>query len=401
MSILKDCKLLAPATSTTSAFTSAGITNSFLQLQYKKATLTSVPHAVVIQSKTGSVKKAVKATSSDSGSGLTFQQFLVFMETMSSTIYEYYRQHQQKAAAKKTTAVAAPSSPHVEEILFAGSVPATAVVSSPDSPGASVDTAAVSLHTSSELSAYSYLHSVLYKVCLKHSKDQGLDDLLEKTRICRSGMTRAAKTAFASSGSVLFLDASYPSTDEFDSSESVNARMPQLWTMNSEQLRQIFGFYSRSVDLNRHGKLKLTPAGAMATTTVNAAGMKNEKEAAVVATKMANFDNVKDCLVDFGVVPKYVDHSTFIKLFRSVKLWEWSVGEKFLIDRMTHTLAQQQAAALDNAAGGGAAGENGGGVAESVQNLSQVINLDATHVISEVVPFDYSVSLGNLSITAW
>jgi hypothetical protein len=135
------------------------------------------------------------------------------------------------------------------------------------------------------------------------------------------------------------------------------------------------------VDLNRHGKLKTTPAAG-------------EKETAVVATKMANFDNVKDCLVDFGVVPKYVDHSTLIKLFRSVKLWEWCVGERFLVDRMSHSLT----VAATNAGAGGVGGspENG-----SVVALSQVMNLDHSHVISEVIPFDYSVSLGNLSITSW
>jgi len=137
------------------------------------------------------------------------------------------------------------------------------------------------------------------------------------------------------------------------------------------------------VDLNRHGKLKLGAGGAEKG--------KPEKEAAAVATKMANFENVKDCLVDFGIVPKYVDHSTFIKLFRSIKLWEWCVGEKFLIDRLTHSLSV--------AAAGTAVRENGSN--GSVVNLSQVINLDSTHVISEVVPFDYSVSLGNLSITSW
>jgi hypothetical protein len=114
---------------------------------------------------------------------------------------------------------------HEEEVVFAGSEPLAAA---PDLGASSSDSSA-----SREMGAFSFLHSVLHKICLKHSREQGLDALLESTRICRSGMTRAAKTAFASSGSTLLLDASYPSTD---SSEAINARMLQLWTINTEQV---------------------------------------------------------------------------------------------------------------------------------------------------------------------
>ena len=219
---------MASATTSTNPFTSSGITTPFLQLQYKKATLTAVPAAVVIQSKTGSVKKAAKVASGDTGSGLTFQQFLVFMETLSTTIYAYYQQHVHKTVAATAPAKVAAKTTHEDELVFAGSEPAAVAAS--DAP------AAADTGVSIEMSAYSLLQSVLHKLCLRQSKLQGLDALLENTRLCRSGMTRAAKTAFASSGSTLLLDPSYPSTY---SAETVNTRMLQLWTINTEQVCDI------------------------------------------------------------------------------------------------------------------------------------------------------------------
>ncbi len=84
-----------------------------------------------------------------------------------------------------------------------------------------------------------------------------------------------------------------------------------------------------------------------------------------------------------------------MKVFRSVKLWEWNVGECLLLDCCLTAATQLNQTA-------GARGSQSQ-LANAV-NLSQVVRLDSTDMLmheGKTQPFDYTVSLGNLSLTAW
>ena len=89
---------------------------------------------------------------------------------------------------------------------------------------------------------------------------------------------------------------------------------------------------------------------------------------------MATFDNMRDFLMDFGIVPKFVDIPTLIKMYRSCKLWEWVHGENYLIDRI---------------------------ISLANKNGNERISHSPLHLDGDTPVFDYSVSLGNLSLTSW
>ena len=211
-------------------------------------------------------------------------------------------------------------------------------------------------------------------------------------------------------------------TDEYsDTPPGINifygsSRVVQLWYMNAEQIRQIFWYYARSVDINRHSKLKqqqlnngngngahngIHDFNHTAGTGSNSNG-NNNGNGSNVGVNMLTFENCKEFLMDFGIVPKYIDIPTLTRIYRNVKLWEWYMGELYLIDRLVTaaTLKQPVQSSPKDGTNSNTNGNTNGNTNMNI-NLSQVLNLDSTHCFHDTYPYDYTTSLGNLSLTIW
>jgi hypothetical protein len=120
-----------------------------------------------------------------------------------------------------------------------------------------------------------YLTRVLRTVCETHVSAAFLTDPrlgISSSGVCRSGLTTRG------SGSV-----------------RDNAR--EVWMMNMDQIRHIYTFYATTVERRRVGRGR--------------------------SHRMINLDQLRTMLTDFGVLPTYVDLSTFLNMYRDVKLWEW------------------------------------------------------------------------------
>jgi len=83
-----------------------------------------------------------------------------------------------------------------------------------------------------------------------------------------------------------------------------------LWDKNMEQLKSVFiGYGTRAV-----GQRSGSPTNHTATAANNN-----------ISTYLS-FDECREMLIDFGIIPDILDQQTFTKIFRSCKLWEWYIA---------------------------------------------------------------------------
>jgi hypothetical protein len=83
-----------------------------------------------------------------------------------------------------------------------------------------------------------------------------------------------------------------------------------LWDKNMEQLKNIFiGYGTRTVSQR---------SGSPTNHTTTAANNN--------ITTYLGFDECREMLIDFGIIPDILDQQTFTKIFRSCKLWEWYIA---------------------------------------------------------------------------
>ena len=210
LSMMKDCKLLSTSapSSSSSIMTSTGLTTGFLQLQYKKLAHATTG-SIVIQTKTGSVHKGGKKDTSsgaDNNSGFTFQQFLVYMDKISNEIYEFDK-YRRKSSQK----------------LMVEEVSEDTELATKKGGGAG----------SAKHPPYSCLMGIFRKLCDRKGREMDVQNLLTAACVCRSGMLRAAKTAFASTGSALYID---PQVEIPNAEHTSSHKMLQLWNLNAEQV---------------------------------------------------------------------------------------------------------------------------------------------------------------------
>lgn len=422
--MLRDAKIVSYKTEA-----HGSLSVSALQLKYKKLFLLQQQKSkkIDVLTKTGTIQKGVNhsASTTSDGPGLGFQQFMLYMDTVSHLIHDQF--------GKKLG---------LEENLInfhSESVKGNASIGSFASYGLTMGLDC----------RYITLETLFSNLCRSKGSELEINSTLRGTEICRSGMTKVAKTAFDKAGSFQLLDPNYSVLNVITSSSSdggltpglqdgisillrdisvfavasddageddhpvacceypatppgVNVfygstRVVHLWSMNAEQIRQIFWYYARSVDLNRHSKLKSQQLSngihVDYNHTTGSGANNNGSNCGTVGVSMLTFENCKECLMDFGIVPKYIDLVTLTRVFRSVKLWEWYMGELYLIDRLV------TAATLNQPVNTSPKDE-----LSSVHmniNLSQVLNLDTTQCFHDTFPYDFTTSLGNLSLTIW
>lgn len=84
-----------------------------------------------------------------------------------------------------------------------------------------------------------------------------------------------------------------------------------LWDKNMEQLKNIFIGYATCT---------LGPSSSSATSPIPSNDGANR-----TIMKYLSFDDCREMLMDFGIIPDILDQQAFAKIFRSTKLWEWYI----------------------------------------------------------------------------
>lgn len=97
---------------------------------------------------------------------------------------------------------------------------------------------------------------------------------------------------------------------------NISDHVKRLWDKNMDQIRQIFSLYAKE------------PGSFLSV---------NESPGSVGARPklLMTFDDVKELLLDFNILPTYVDLLSLSRLFLSVKMWEWMISDS-LISHFLH-----------------------------------------------------------------
>lgn len=90
-----------------------------------------------------------------------------------------------------------------------------------------------------------------------------------------------------------------------------------LWEKNVDQIRSIYNYYSKSIC---HRKIIFNKNR----------GVVGNIKSEVQSTFMMSLENLNSFLKDFGVLPVLIDINSLIRIFRSVKLWEWELADSLL-----------------------------------------------------------------------
>jgi hypothetical protein len=99
---------------------------------------------------------------------------------------------------------------------------------------------------------------------------------------------------------------------------------------------------------------------------------------------LMNVENCKEMLQDFQLLPQLVDVTTFLRIFRSVKLWEWEVGDfvcKSSIKRSSSNDDQS--------------------IVSSYSTLNGTTAVSTKQEVDPNDPYDFKGSVGHFSLNIW
>lgn len=162
----------------------------------------------------------------------------------------------------------------------------------------------------------------------------------------------------------------------------------QIWERNAEQIRQIYSFYAITVETRRNGSgpLKL----------------------------LLSIDQCKEMLQDFQLLPQVIDVTTFQRLYRSCKLWEWDIGEMVMhIKRISsspnskqqHRSKEDELMSLPSSfstiTNGNGNGNGGGGHRTVANNTITTITTASALEFDPQDPFDFKGSIGHFALSLW
>jgi hypothetical protein len=127
----------------------------------------------------------------------------------------------------------------------------------------------------------------------------------------------------------------------------------------SDQIRLIYHYYAAGIELRRIGS-----AGPL--------------------NLLMNLENCKEMLQDFQLLPQLVDVSTFLRLFRSVKLWEWEIA-----DFLCKSSIKRSASNDDQS------------VVSSYSTLNGTTAMSVKQEVDPSDPYDFKGSIGHFSLNIW